>query len=151
MMRQEKALEYFREGYNCCRATLMPFADIIDVDEEVLAKVAGPFGAGISRLREVCGAVSGMTMAIGMIFGTDDISDKDKKEKQYSLVSELANKFIAHHCSIRCRELLKLENESDFTIPSDQLKQYDDGKFCENLICDMVSMIEDVLRREGIE
>jgi len=42
MTRQEKALEYFRNEYNCCRATLMPFADIIDVDEEVLAKVADP-------------------------------------------------------------------------------------------------------------
>ena len=151
MTRQEQAMEYFRNGYNCCRSTLLPFADLIDADPSVLAKIAAPYGAGISRLREVCGTVNGMAMVIGLLFGSDDASDEEAKEKAYSIVHELATRFREHHGSVRCKELLQLEDESEYSVPSDQMPQYKGGEFCESIISDMIAMIEAKLKEEGIE
>ena len=151
MTRQEKAMEYFRNGYNCCRSTLLAFADVIDADPSVLAKIAAPYGAGIARLREVCGTVNGMAMTMGLLFGSDDASDSEAKEKAYAAVNELATRFKERNGSIICKELLHLDSEDQYAIPSDQMPQYQDGTFCESIICDMISLMEEKLKEEGIE
>ena len=61
----------------------MAFADLTGVDEGVLERLSAPFGGGMSRLREVCGAVSGMAMLLGLSRGWDTL-DKDEKEELYA-------------------------------------------------------------------
>ncbi|MBQ7381204.1 MAG: C_GCAxxG_C_C family protein, partial [Clostridia bacterium] len=72
MTREQKAREYFLEGYNCAQAVLLAFGDLTELDNETLAKLASPFGGGMGRMREVCGAVSGMLMAKGLVGGYSD-------------------------------------------------------------------------------
>ena len=65
----KKARELFEQGYNCAQSVFAAFCDETNMDFETAIKLAAPFGGGIGRLREVCGAVSGMTMVLGMKYG----------------------------------------------------------------------------------
>lgn len=103
-----KAAELFLQGYNCAQAVAVAFCDITGLEEEFSAKMASSFGGGMGRLREVCGAVSGMLMVAGLLYGyTDPGEDDEKKKAHYALVQELCGSFREEVGSIVCREILK--------------------------------------------
>ena len=79
MNHSEKAAELFLQGYNCAQAVAMAFCDVTDLDEKFTAKTVSAFGGGMGRLREVCGAVSGMIFVLGNLYGYDAQDDDDAK------------------------------------------------------------------------
>ena len=81
----ERAEELFFEGYTCAQSVVLAFADVTGVDEGVLRRLSAPFGGGMGRLREVCGAVSGMAMLLGLSRGWDTL-DKEEKRKNSASV-----------------------------------------------------------------
>ena len=83
MGRKEKAEELFTQGYNCAQAVFLAYADRMDMDEKTAAKLASSFGGGMGCLREVCGAVSGMFMVTGMLYGYDDPKAPEEKKEHY--------------------------------------------------------------------
>ena len=85
----------------------MAFADVTGLDESFSAKMASSFGGGIGRLREVCGAVSGMVMVAGLLYGYDADTDEENKKAHYKRVQELALRFQEEVGSMICREILK--------------------------------------------
>ena len=103
----EKALELFHEGYNCAQAVAVAFCDLTGLEERTAARMASAFGGGIGRMREVCGAVSGMYMVLGLLYGYDDAKDDATKKVLYQDVQALAEQFRAVGGSIICREILK--------------------------------------------
>ena len=103
----EKAVELFLEGYNCSQAVFGAFAESLGMAEDLALKMSAPFGGGIGRQREVCGAVSGMLMALGITDGYDTPETGDKKAEHYKLVRELCAQFTEINGSIICREILK--------------------------------------------
>ena len=109
MNRAEKAEKLFLAGANCAQAVAGAFADVCGMDEKTLFRLASGFGAGMGRMREVCGAVSAMTIVAGFVFASGDAADKNAKDEQYARVQELAGRFRAETGSIVCRELLGLE------------------------------------------
>lgn len=96
----------FREGYNCAQAVLLAFCDETGLDEKTAAMLASSFGGGMGRLREVCGAVSGALMVLGLVQGYADPDDPDAKKAHYHRVQEFAERFREKNGSIICRELL---------------------------------------------
>jgi len=104
MERKEKAIEYFKQGYNCSQAVTMAFADVIGEDAGKLAKMSVGLGGGVGRMREVCGTVTGMAMVLGMIYGDER---PDSKNDVYPIVQEAIAKFKEANGSIICRELLE--------------------------------------------
>lgn len=106
MTRGEAAKERFLSGYNCAQAVLLSFSDLTGLDEKTAMRLASSFGGGMGRLREVCGAVSGMFMVAGLLYGQDDVPENKEKVAHYALVQELAAKFRENNGSIICRELL---------------------------------------------
>ena len=119
MTHEEKALQYFTNGANCAQAVVMAFHEEIGMDEKTAARLASSFGGGIGRLREVCGAVSGMMMVYGLLKGYDDLNDPDAKKTHYENVQALANAFREENGSIICRELLSLKrNENSDPTPT---------------------------------
>lgn len=110
--RSERAMELFSQGYNCAQAVLLSFADEAGADTELLAKMASSFGGGIGGMREVCGCVSGMCMAAGMLFGYSDPEARETKKEHYALVRSLADEFARETGSVICRELLAGEKLS---------------------------------------
>ena len=61
-----KAAELFVNGYNCAQSVAVAFCDVTGLEEKFAAKMVSSFGGGMGRLREVCGAVSGMCLVAGL-------------------------------------------------------------------------------------
>ena len=106
MTRADLAETFFRQGYGCCQAVAAAFAPELELPTETAIRLASGFSAGFGRLREVCGAVSGMLMAAGGLYGYADLSDAAAKADHYALVQALAGQFREQFGSIICRELL---------------------------------------------
>ena len=106
MTRGEIAESFFRKGYNCAQSVVMAFSDLTGIDEAASAKLASSFGGGLGRMREVCGAVSGMAIVAGILFGYDDPKVPGASAAHYALVQKLAGAFREETGSVICRELL---------------------------------------------
>ena len=90
MTKREQAMQNFKNGYNCAQAVLLAFSARLATDEKTLALISSSFGGGMGRMREVCGAVSGMFMVAGLKYGYSDPSAKQEKAELYALVQNLA-------------------------------------------------------------
>lgn len=122
--RAEQAREYFMSGYNCAQSVFLAYQDITGIDEVLAATMSAPFGGGMGRLREVCGAVSGMTMVAGFIAPNSQPNDNENKKNCYATVQALAEEFRAENGSIVCRELLGLAQQKDDPTPSPRTGEY---------------------------
>ena len=93
MERQIRAAQYFLDGYNCAQAVFAAFSDMTGLTPEYSARMASAFGGGMGRMRKVCGAVSGMLMVTGILYGYDPTAGDDVKQTHYALVQKLAGQF----------------------------------------------------------
>ena len=146
-IKSEKAKELFKSGCNCSQAVLGVFCEEYGLDFETAMKIALSFGGGMGRMREVCGTVSGMFMAIGLIMGSDDNSNAAKGE-HYKRVQELANKFKEKNGSIICRELLQGVDSTNTPIPAERNSEYYKKRPCVELVGDAVEILEEYLKSE---
>ena len=105
----EKAVALFKEGFNCSQSVFGAFAEDYNLDQDLAMRIAASFGGGMGRMREVCGAVSGMLLVAGLETGAVVGSDREKKAENYAEVQALAEQFRAQNGSIICRELLGLD------------------------------------------
>ena len=121
--RIQRAVENFKQGYNCAQAVTAAFADLYSLTEEQALLVSASFGGGIGRMREVCGAASGMFILAGMQAGTTDPKDSKGKEYNYQVVQQLASEFRKRNGSIICGELLGLRK-----LAENRAQQFTDTK-----------------------
>lgn len=139
--RSEKAKELFKQGYNCSQAVVGVFAEEFGLDFDTAMKISSSFGGGMGRMREVCGAVSGMFMAAGLAFASPKFSTGEKGE-HYKRIQELAKRFKDKNGSIICRELLNGINASNSPIPSERTETYYKKRPCVELVGDAVELFE---------
>lgn len=142
MSKREVAKEYFKQGYNCAQSVVLAFKDEIALDTETALRVASPFGGGMGRLREVCGAVSGMFIVIGMKYGYSDASEYDSKKTLYGYVQELGNRFKQINGSYVCRELIGLPAGADKPAPEKRTEEYYKKRPCAELVGDAAEILE---------
>ena len=126
------AAELFLKDYNCAQAIAVAFSDVTGLTPEFSAKMASSFGGGMGRMREVCGAVSGMLMVAGLLYGYDTPGDDKEKMAHYALVQELAGKFRDMNGSIVCREILK--NPPSDPTPSPRTAEYYAQRPCARMV-----------------
>ena len=132
---EEKAVALFKEGYNCAQAVFAAFSDITGLDEHTSYKLASSFGGGFGRQREVCGAVSGMVMAAGIICGYDSPTDNIAKKEHYALVQSLMKQFATENGSYICRELLGLQQkENSDPTPTPRNESFYQKRPCSELV-----------------
>ena len=143
----DKAYELFKEGYNCAQAVLGAFADELGLDTETAMKISSSFGGGMSRLREVCGAVSGMFMVTGLKYGYSMPDEKEGKADLYKLNQDLAKKFEDINGSIICRELLALGTKSDEPTPENRTEQYYKKRPCAELVAEAANILEEYINQ----
>lgn len=146
----EKAMEYFNQGYNCSQSVVAAFSDKLGIDLNTLLKLASSFGGGMGRLREVCGAVSGMFMVAGLLYGYSDQKDVKAKARHYSLIQDLALQFKEQSGSIICRELLGLEKGSDKPVPDERTKSYYAKRPCVQFVGMAAKIIEDLINKTEV-
>lgn len=150
-IRSEKARNYFYEGYSCTQSVVLAFEDILPINRENLIKIASPFGGGMARLREVCGAVSGMFMVEGLLLGYSSPRDIEGKTALYAKVRNLANKYSQENGSIICRELLSGVSHTNGGIPEARTDEYYKRRPCGDLIYTAAQILAEHLISEGIE
>jgi len=102
----EKAVERFAEGFNCAQAVLLAFSTPAEIDPAAAAKLVSGLGGGLGRQGDVCGAVTGAILVLGLRYGAALAGDKVAKENSYRLVREFTARFQERHGAILCRELL---------------------------------------------
>ena len=134
MTHQEKARQNFLNGYNCAQAVFCAFCDVTGMDEREALRLSSSFGGGMGRLREVCGAVSGMFMAAGLLYGYDDLEDKSLKTAHYARIQALAARFSSQEKSLICRELLGLTETHSAPEPSDRTQEYYQSRPCPRIV-----------------
>jgi C_GCAxxG_C_C family probable redox protein len=132
--RSELAMAYFKQGYNCSQSVFLAFCDLYGMEPETAAKISSSFGGGMGRLREVCGAVTGMFMVAGMIYGFTNPNDQKSKTKHYERIQYLAKEFEEKNHSIICRELLGLGKGKDSPVPEPRTAEYYKKRPCIELV-----------------
>lgn len=134
MTRGERAHALFLKGYNCAQSVVCSFCDVLEMDIDDAARLASGFGGGMGRLREVCGAVSGMVLVINLLYGEDCEKDYNKKKEHYARVQALAGAYREKTGSIVCRELLGLGKKgADSPVPEQRTAEYYKKRPCPQL------------------
>jgi C_GCAxxG_C_C family probable redox protein len=147
MKKTELAAGYHERGYGCSQAVLASYAADFGLDEGLALRLATGFGSGMGRMCEVCGALTGAFMVIGMKYGkekTEGTRYGNETETTYRLVAVAAAKFKERNGSIYCRELVG-HNLMD---PEERAKVVELGLFkttCRKCILDAVEILEESL------
>lgn len=149
--RAEIAMNYFKEGYNCSQSVVLAFHDLCGIEFKTALKISSSFGGGMGRLREVCGAVSGMFMVAGLLYGYENPKDYLSKTKHYERIQDLATAFKERNHSIICRELLGLEAGPDSPIPELRTKEYYKKRPCVELVGMAADIMEEYIKNQGLK
>lgn len=145
----KKARELFLSGANCAQSVLGAYAEECGLDEETALRLASGFGAGMGRMREVCGAVSGMFMAFDLLRGYSDLTDKAAKDAHYARIQQLAQEFRQENGSIICRELLGLApRQTTSPISEKRSDEYYKKRPCADLVALAATILETKLQQE---
>ena len=143
------AAELFLEGFNCAQAVAVAFCDVTGMDKTEAARMAAPFGGGMGRMREVCGAVSGMFMVLGSLYGYDNSDADSKKKALYQQVQALAEQFREENGSIICREILK--NPPSDPNPSPRTAEYYAKRPCARMVMTAAKLMDEFIAQHPLE
>lgn len=102
----DNAIQYFDEGYACSQSILLAFAPRYNLDEQTAKLISSTFGAGMGRLRQKCGAVTGSFMVLGLEYGNTNPKEMEKKLASYQKVRELNQKVEQIYGTTSCIELI---------------------------------------------
>ncbi len=146
MLRSERALDYYFDSFNCAQSVIASFSDKLEIDEEVVLRIASGFGAGMGRMQETCGAVTGAFMVIGFLNGKYKRGDEKAKEKTNELIQEFSQKYTEKFDSINCKALI------DFDLNTEEGRQQAEKedvffKKCSNYVKESVELLEEILNK----
>ena len=139
------ATERFRSGFNCSQSVLSAFAEDFGLSRDSCLRLASPFGSGIARMQETCGAVTGALMAIGLKYGKGENGTEDDKTIAYRQSQFLVNEFKKRNTTICCRQLL---DGYDMNSPQEMAKIMEldlYNNYCLKYIQDAVEITETIL------
>ena len=142
--RAQRALELFKQGYNCSQAVFAACADLYGITDEQLAlRLSASFGGGMGRMRLVCGAASGMFMLAGLQNGSSMPHDNEGKMANYAFVQQLAGEFKNTYGSLICAELLGLAPKGSCPTkleldprPEERTPQYYEKRPCSEMVAE---------------
>lgn len=127
------------EGKNCSQAVFAAFAPDLGLSEEIALSVSIGLGGGVGRMREVCGAVSGSAMVVGLKY-----PDMDKGEV-YEKVRMIMGEFKKTNHSIVCKELLGLSSSDKSSTPEARTTEYYQKRPCVKIVEDAAKATEKIL------
>ena len=149
MKHSEKAKQLFLEGRNCAQAVFTAFCDVTKIEEETALMLSSSFGGGMGRMREVCGAVSGMFMVCGLLWGYTSMDDATEKKSHYELVQKLAEKFREKNSTIICRELLNNLKPDSTPAPEARTESYYHARPCLKFVMDACDILDEMIEERG--
>jgi C_GCAxxG_C_C family probable redox protein len=141
----DNAVDVFNHNFNCSQSVFSTFAIQFGLDKQVALKLASPFGGGIARRGEICGAVTGALLALGLARGADKPAGKDEI---YRLAQEFMHRFEEKHNSLLCRDLI----DCDISTPEGWLKAKETGTFttvCPLMVREATEIVQTLLNPNG--
>lgn len=138
----DRAIELFMEGKNCSQAVFAAFAPDLGLSEEMALAVSIGLGGGVGRMREVCGAISGSAMVVGLKYPELD------KTEVYQLVRQIMDEFKKTNHSIVCKELLGLVEAEKSSAPEARTPEYYQKRPCVKIVEDAALATEKILFEE---
>ncbi len=147
--RVEEAVRLFESGFNCAQSVFGAYADLFGMDKEAALKLTSPMGAGMGRMREVCGTVSAMALLSGLADGSSDPKDVARKTEIYQRVRDMSDEFAAANGSIICRELLGILGREKSAQPSERTKDYYAKRPCVKFVRCAAEIVEKTLVPEA--
>jgi C_GCAxxG_C_C family probable redox protein len=144
MTKSDEAYRCFMSRFTCSSAVFSAFSDDLGLDPDTAKKIACGFGAGISKTGNICGAVSGAIMVIGLKYGKTDVGDDAATDKTRALVRQFIQEFTAKNGSVNCTDLLGY----DLSDPGSYDAARDSGIFttkCPALVRDAADILEKIL------
>ncbi len=135
----DRAQELFMDGKNCSQAVFAAFAPDLGLDLDTALQVSAGLGGGVGRMREVCGAVSGSAMLVGLKYPQLD------KAGVYKKVREIAEEFKRTNRSIVCKELLGLKTPEQSSTPEPRTDEYYKKRPCVQIVVDAAAAVEKIL------
>ena len=144
--RAQRAVDLFKQGFNCSQSVFAACADLYGVTDEQLAlRLSASFGGGMGRMRLVCGAASGMFMLAGLHNGSATPHDNEGKMANYAFVQKLAGEFKGKYGSLICAELLGLAPKGQCDVkldldprPAERTPEYYEKRPCSEMIAEAV-------------
>lgn len=144
LKKEEKVIDSFKSGLNCAQSVLTTYSDDLNFDDHLALRMACGFGAGMGRLQETCGAVSGSFMVLGIYNCIKHSDNEERKEKTYTMIQRFADKFKAIHGTTDCKSLLncdlKTEEGRDYAHDHNLYEI-----ICEKCILDSIRIIEELI------
>ena len=145
-----QAAELFLSGCNCAQAVAVAFCDVTGMEPEFAKKISCGFGGGVGRLREICGAVSGMVMAADLLYGyTEPGEDDVHKKEYYALVQQLCKAFEAENGSYICREIL--DNSPTDPTPCPRTAEYYAQRPCARMVMSAARILDDYIKEHPVQ
>lgn len=144
MSKAERAKQLFLEGCNCAQAVFLAFAED-RMDKSTALRLASGFGGGMGGMRGVCGAVSGMFLAYGLLRGSDDPTDRTAKAAHYATLRQLCEEFERRNGSSLCRQLLGLDPDFKPQPPEARTAEYYEKRPCPELVACAAEILEGYL------
>jgi len=144
LKKEDKAIDSFKSGLNCTQSVLTAYSDDLNFDNHLALRMACGFGAGMGRLQETCGAVTGSFMVLGIYNCKKHSANNDRKEKTYEMIQRFTDRFKANHGATDCKSLLNCD------LRTGEGRQYAHDKqlyeiVCEKCISDSIRMIEELI------
>lgn len=141
----EIASEKFLEGFNCAQAVFYSYCDDLQFDRDCALKLACGFGAGMGRKQQVCGAVTGGIIIIGLQYGRGERDDRKATEQTYRKTRDLMDRFESKHGTFICRQLLNgcdlMTEEGQRTFKENDLL----NKTCKEYVRSVVQILQEIL------
>jgi C_GCAxxG_C_C family probable redox protein len=142
--KEVKALDLFKSGLNCAQSVLTVFSDNLNFDNNLAMGISCGFGAGMGRLQETCGAVTGSFMVISIYNYKKYSENLDRKEKSYSMIQDFSAKFNSIYGTLNCKSLLKSDlktAEGRQFVKDNKL----DEIVCEKCITNSIRIIDELI------
>lgn len=143
---EQKAIYSFRGGKNCAQSVLSTYAERFKIETELAISLTSGFGAGMGRLQETCGAVTGAFMVIGLHNSKMHRDNSSLKEASMLMIQEFTQKFVEKNGTINCKSLIKCDLNTD-----EGQKYFADNKIadtiCSKCISDSIRIINELTKK----
>lgn len=146
----EEAVNLFHTGYNCAQAVFSAYSSQLGIDKQYALKISSGFGAGMGRMQETCGALTGAYMVAGLILGQGQADDKAARERTYLAVRNITERFIERNHTALCKELLGIDlqtEEGQIQFQANDLF----NKVCSKCVQDAATIVKTELNEDLIK
>ena len=143
-MTKDAAHKLFDKGLNCAQSVLAAKSDLTGLSVTDSLKIATGFGAGMAKMQQTCGAVTGAYMVIGALHGRVNPDDETSRDKTYGLIEEFNKRFLALHGKLNCRELLGVDLQSKEGIEEAEREGYFQSR-CAKFVGDAEKILDEIL------